>query len=149
MPKGGRILLDTSTLISYLGEPDAVTPLATIVIDEWVRSGRNAAVVSMVTAMELLVGPLAIGPGEDHLHVRDFLERFPNLKARPVDLPVAQEAASLRAEHKFRTPDALVIATGLATQVAHLVTNDEAWKKRLSSISSRVNVCYLKDHHPL
>lgn len=146
--KGERVLLDTSSLISYLGEPDAVTPVATHVIDEWVRSGRNQAIVSMLTAMGLLVGPLAVGPGEDYLHVIDFLQRFPNLKAQPVDLAVAQEAASLRATHKFRTPDALVIGTGVVTQVAHLVTNDEAWKKKLATIGARVTVCYLKDHLP-
>lgn len=149
VPKGERVLLDTSTLISYLGEPDQVTDLAAHVIDEWVRTGRNPAVVSMVTAMEVLVGPLAVSPGEQYLHVRDFLERFPNLKAQPVDLTVAQEAASLRAEHKFRSPDALVIGTGIATQVGHLITNDEQWKKKLANISARVKVCYLKDHAPL
>jgi len=149
VPRGERILLDTSTLISYLGAPDAVTPLATHVVNDWVRGARNSAVVSMVTAMEVLVGPLTVGPGEEYLHVKDFLERFPNLKAEPIDLAVAEEAASLRAQHKFRTPDALVIGTGLVTQVAHLVTNDDEWKKKLAWIGARVKVCLLKDHLPL
>jgi predicted nucleic acid-binding protein len=146
--KDERILLDTSTLISYLGVPDAVTPVATHVIDEWVRSGRNPAIISMVTAMEVLVEPLTRGPGEEFLHVMDFLQRFPNLKAQPVDLVVAQEAASLRAQHKFRPPDALVIGTGVIAQVGCLVTNDKDWKKKLAPIAARVKVCYLEDHLP-
>lgn len=147
-PTGDRILLDTSALIAYLGKPQSTTAVVTHVVDEWVRSGRNAAIVSMVTVMELLVRPLEVGIGGEYDHVIDFLQRFPNLKALPVDLAVAHEAASLRAQHRFAPPDALIIGTGLVAQVGHLVTNDERWKKRLADISSRVRVCYLDDHLP-
>lgn len=149
LPQGDRILLDTSGLIAYLGKPESTTPVITHVVDEYVRSGRNPAVVSMVTAMELLVRPLQVGPGDEYDHLMDFLQRFPNLKAQPVDLAIAQEAASLRAQHKFTAPDALVIATGIVTQVSHLVTNDDDWKKRLTGITARIRVCYLEDHLPL
>ena len=148
MPAGERILLDTSGLITYLGKPSHTTPVIQHVVDDWVRSGRNHAIVSMVTVMEVLVRPLEVGPGEEYEHVLDFLQRFPNLQAKPVDLPVAHEAASLRAQHKFSPPDALIIGTGLVAQVGHLVTNDERWKKRLVAISGRVRVCYLEDHLP-
>ncbi|HAF09691.1 MAG TPA: hypothetical protein DCK98_06370 [Chloroflexi bacterium] len=148
IPEGDRILLDTSALLAYLGVPAPTTPLVRHVIDEYVRSGRNLATVSMVTVMEILVRPLAAGPGPEYVHVMDFLQRFPNLRAVPIDLPIAQEAASLRAQHKFKTPDALVIATGLAAHVGHLVCNDAQWKSRLSAISTRVKVLYLEDHLP-
>lgn len=148
VPQGERILLDTSSLISYLGAGDAATPVVKHVIDDWVRSGRNSAIVSMLTVMEVLVRPLGVGPGEEYDHVMDFLQRFPNLKGQPVDLVVAQEAASLRAQHKFSPPDALVIGTGLVAQVGHLVTNDKEWKKKLAGVPERVRVCYLEDHLP-
>lgn len=148
IPKDARFLIDTSALISYLGEPDAVTPVIRHVIEDWVRGGRNTGIVSMVTAMEVLVEPLTVGPGEQYLHVMDFLQRFPNLNAQVVDLAVAQEAASLRAQHKFKPPDALVIGTGVVAQVGHLVTNDKEWKTKLASIAKRVKVCYLEDHLP-
>ncbi|MEP6693720.1 MAG: hypothetical protein ABJB39_03660 [Chloroflexota bacterium] len=77
-----------------------------------------------------------------------YLQRFPNLRAQPVDLTVAHEAASLRAQHKFSPADALIIATGLVAQVGVLVANEEEWKKKLGSISSRIRVCYLEDHLP-
>lgn len=149
LPTDERILLDTSGLIAYLGKPENVTPLITRVIDDYVKPGRNPATVSVVTAMELLVRPLQSGPGPEYDHLMDFLQRFPNLKAQPVDLAVAQEAASLRAQHKFAPADALVIATGIVTQVGHLVTNDEDWKKKLTTIKARIRVCYLEDHLPL
>ena len=56
----------------------------------------------------------------------------------PIDLHVAQEAAALRATHNLKTPDALVIATGIVGQVGHLVTNDKAWRTKLEPIKNRV-----------
>ena len=57
-------------------------------------------------------------------------------------LQIAQDAAFLRADKRFSPPDALVVATGLATQVRHLVTNDHDWSTKLASMSTRiVNAC--------
>ena len=148
IPDGDRLLLDSTILIAYLNGGEPVSPLATHVVDEFVRPGRNAAIVSMVTVMEVLVRPLRLGPGESYRHVMDFLTRFPNLRPLPVDLAVAQEAASLRATHRFSPPDALVIATGIVAQVGHLVTNDRDWLPKLRPLASRVMVCTLASHLP-
>lgn len=147
IPVGDRLLLDSTTLISYLGGGEDVSPIATCVLDDFVLSGRNEALVSMVTVMELLVRPLRRGP-EQYRHVLDFVANFPNLRPVVVDLPVAQEAAALRATHGFRAADALTIATGLIYQVGCLVTNDRDWSSRLASISSRIQVCRLQAHLP-
>jgi predicted nucleic acid-binding protein len=140
-------LLDSTVLIAHLDGSEAVSRAATHLIDGLIRKGRNAAVVSMVSVMEVLVGPLRRARPE-HLHVLDFLTRHPNLQAQPIDLVVAQEAAGLRALFGLATPDALVVATGVVAQVAHLVTNDERWKKRLRQLPARVKVVYLADHLP-
>jgi len=63
-----------------------------------------------------------------------------------IDLHVAQEAASLRATNNFKTPDALVIATGIVGQVGHLVTNDSEWNKKLLSMKARVQVTELTNY---
>lgn len=94
LPPGDRVLLDASALIAYLNGGETTTPLVTHVIDELVRTGRNPALVSMVTVMELLVRPLRLGPGEHYRHAVDFLTRFPNLRCLEIDIAVAQEAAS-------------------------------------------------------
>jgi predicted nucleic acid-binding protein len=148
IPTGNRLLLDAATLIAYLNGGEPVSPIAIHVVDEFVRSGRNSAVVSMVTVMEVLVRPLRLGPGEPYRHVMDFLTRFPNLHPLPVDLPVAQEAASLRATYRFSPPDALTVATGIVGQVGHLVTNDGAWSSKLQPVAARVVVCTLAEHLP-
>jgi predicted nucleic acid-binding protein len=148
LPAGGRLLLDTSALIAYLDGSENVSPAATHVIDVLVRSGRNQALVSVVTAMEVLVRPLRRGPTEPYRHTFDFLTLFPNLRSLVVDLPVAQEAASLRAAYNLSAADALIIASGLVSQVGHLITNDQSWQRKLRPMGRRIAVCYLADHLP-
>jgi predicted nucleic acid-binding protein len=141
---GDRLLLDTTVLISYFSGGDRWADAARAVIEGLVRSGRNPAVVSALTVMESLVGPMRrVPPG--HLTALDFYAYWPNLTILPIDLAVAQEGASIRAHHGFPTPDALVIGTGVLGGVAWLVTGDERWQKRLAPIASRVRVCYLGD----
>ena len=141
---GDRLLLDTAVLISYFSGGDRWADAAQVVIEGLVRTGRNLAVVSALTVMESLVGPMRrVPPG--HLTALDFYATWPNLTVLPIDLAVAQEGASIRAHHGFPTPDALVIATGIVGGVSWLVTGDERWRKRLSPLSARVRVCYLGD----
>jgi len=144
LPAGERILVDSSTLIAYLQGGEPVSPLATLLVDDLVRSGRNPAVVSMVTVMELLVRPHRRSEWH-YLHTLDFLTHHPNLRAQPIDLPVAQEAAGIRATYGLPAPDALVVATGIVAQVAFLITNDERWRKRLRPLAGRVGVLYLEE----
>jgi predicted nucleic acid-binding protein len=119
--------------------------VAALLIDDFVHSGRNVALVSPVTAMELLVRPLRVAPrGATHVH--DFLIHTPNMTLLPIDLYVAQEAASLRATYRFKSADALVIATGIVSQVGHLITNDAEWHTKLLPIKSRIHVAELGNY---
>lgn len=147
IPAGDRILLDTTTLAAYLDAGEAVHPVARHVVEEFVVPGRNQAVISMITVMELLVRPLRATPPGHHT-VLTFLRNTPNLTPAPIDLQVAQDAAFLRAAHRFAPPDALVVGTGFAAQVAHLVTNDHQWQVRLASMQARIGVCILSAHLP-
>jgi len=142
IPLGDRLLIDTSVLIAYLDPSDVTHDVAVLLVDRFVKEGRNAALVSPVSAMEILVRPLKVSPASA-VHVHAFLSHWPNLTLLPIDLHVAQEAAALRATHGFKTPDALIIATGIVGQVGHLVTNDAAWQEKLSPIARRVQVTEL------
>lgn len=148
LPATHRVLLDASALIAYLDGHDAVTPVVRHVVEEWVYSGRNPAVVSMITVAEILMHPLRVGVGDAYTHTLDFLARYPHLSARPIDLAVAQEAASLRAAHRLKAPDALTVATGLVSQVGFLVTNDAEWAAKLQPIGARIQVLRLSRHLP-
>jgi hypothetical protein len=78
LPAGGRILLDSSTLVAYLDGGELVSPIATHVVDQLVSPGRNRALVSMVTVMELLVKPRQ-REIQGYQHLLDFLTKFPHL----------------------------------------------------------------------
>ncbi len=145
MLPGDRVLIDTSVLIAYFDQEDQTNAVAALLIDDFIRTGRNAAVVSPVTAMEVLVRPLRTAPG-GVLHVHDFLRNWPNLALVSIDLHVAQEAASIRATHKLAFPDALIVATGIVAQVGHLITNDKQWRRRLAPIKERVAITELYDY---
>jgi predicted nucleic acid-binding protein len=145
LPEGERVLLDTTALAAYLDATESTHSLARHLIDQLVASGRNPAVVSMITIMELLVRPLRATPHGHHT-ILAFLRSQANVTAVPVDLQVAQDAAFLRAAQRFSPPDALIVGTGFATQVSHLVTNDRAWARKLAGLESRIRVCTLADH---
>jgi predicted nucleic acid-binding protein len=144
---GDRVLLDTSVLAAYFDRAEASHPVAQYVVDELVGSGRNTAIVSMVTVMEILIRPMRATPQAHHT-VLGFLRSQPYLDLVPVNEQVAQDAANLRAMRRFSAPDALVVGTGLATQVHHLVTNDLAWQAKLKDMASRITVVRLADHLP-
>jgi predicted nucleic acid-binding protein len=145
--EGDRVLLDTTVLAAFLDATDATHPVARHVVNELVATGRNPAVVSMVTVMEILVRPMRATPPGHHT-VLSFLRTHPNLTCVPVDLQVAQEAAHLRADRKLAPPDALIVGTALAAQVRHVITNDRDWSGKLAAMSSRIAVVQTSSHLP-
>ncbi len=148
IPDGDRILLDTTAIAAYLDASEAAHPVSRHILAELVTSGRNPAVISMITVMELLVRPLRTSPPGHHTLLA-FLSNHPNLTVVPVDLQVAQDAAFLRAVQRLSPPDALVVGTGLAAQVGHLVTNDRKWATKLTPMADRIRVVTLSDHLPI
>jgi len=47
----------------------------------------------------------------------------------PVDQGISDQAASLRALHAFKLPDAIHLATGMAAGCTHYLTGDAKWTK--------------------
>jgi predicted nucleic acid-binding protein len=126
--QGASVLLDTSPLIAYLEGGQTISPVAAVLIDDWIRNGRNTGVVSVVSVTELLLGPKRAGRGEAEL--LDFLKNFPNLTCAEIGFEIADAAAALRATTSLRTPDALILATSQHVRVGAVATNDGQWKKQ-------------------
>ena len=57
VPPNTEILLDTSVVLAYLNASEAASPAVTVVIDDFVRTGRNRATISVVSVAETLVRP--------------------------------------------------------------------------------------------
>jgi predicted nucleic acid-binding protein len=142
---GEPLLLDTTVLAAFLDANEATHPIAAHILNDLVASGRNRAVVSMVTVMEILVRPMRMTP-PGHRTVLAFLHSHPNLECVLIDLQVAEHAAHLRADTGMKPPDALIVATGLVSDVRHVVTNDHDWSAKLARLKPRLNVVQLSSH---
>ena len=141
-------MLDTSVLIAYLDPDDQANAVADAVVDGLVRSGRNRGLVSMVTVAEVLVGPARDGDRRLYGQIVEFLTQFPGLRLQEIDFPIAERAAVLRARHRLRLADALIVATGLAAGAGRIVSNDRDWFARLSGTEIPASVVLLDDHLP-
>jgi predicted nucleic acid-binding protein len=58
----------------------------------------------------------------------------------PVDRGIADTAASLRASHGLKLPDAIHIATGMVAGCAHYITGDAQWARTGISVIDPANL---------
>jgi len=94
-----------------------------------IPDGDCRAGCSELTLLEINVGPLNKESVEAAGKYELFLDAFPNLSLIPIDRSVLNRAARLRARYRLKTPDAIILATGLMQGATLAVTNDQGWKK--------------------
>ena len=108
---GASLLLDSSAILAYLDGTESISVLAAVILDEFIATGRNRAIMSAVSVTDALVRPFRAGSASAAGTVEAFLRSFPNLSIAPVTYEIAREAARIRAATAIRTPDALILAT--------------------------------------
>ncbi|MBV9880722.1 MAG: type II toxin-antitoxin system VapC family toxin [Gemmatirosa sp.] len=119
----GTVALDASAFIYYVEEhPEYVTILDPL-FDEVVR-GEREIVTSGVTLLEVLVVPLRLGNVALAARYESLLTRGLGVHLVEIDREQLRMAATLRARHNVRTPDALQLAAALTTGCRAFVTND-------------------------
>lgn len=146
IPAGATIVLDSSAILAYLDGGEPVSPVAATVIDQFVATGRNEAVVSAVTVTEALVRPMRAGSASAIELVDAFLRHFAGLRVEPVSYEIAREAARIRAVTALRTPDATILATAAVTGARSVVTNDGRWASAIDGADLEVSLCRLDQH---
>lgn len=120
------IAIDTCIWIYHLeAHPEFAKPAREVLAA--VESGYCRAMISELTLMELLAGPLK----QDRQDIADeyevLLTHFPNLTLVPVSREILLDAARIRALRGIRTPDAIILATALRQQAHAVITNDLRW----------------------
>ena len=114
-----RIYLDACVVI-YIVErhPEFFTR-----INEYLSRNELDIVVSGLTRLECLVQPLRL---EDMVRLRQFELFFnaPDLTVVPFSEHVFDRAATLRARHRLKTPDALHLAAAIEAGCDEFWTND-------------------------
>jgi predicted nucleic acid-binding protein len=145
LPPGVPLLLDTSVVLAYLAGNEVASPFAVHVMDVMVQPGRNRAMLSAVSAAEVLVRPFAAG-GRAVAVAELFLGQFPNLDVADVTYDIARQAARLRAETGLPMADSLILASALGLGIRHVVANDERWLAAVAGAMPGISLCHLGDH---
>ena len=132
--------LDTNIFIYHLEAHPRYQPLTQALL-AGVQAGRQQAITSVVTVMELTVHPWRMGRAAVAREYETLLLHFPNLTLADVTRDTARRAAQLRARYSVRPADALHVATALVYSATAFVTNDQ----RLARLSPELDVIALDD----
>lgn len=123
-----KIGLDTSVFIFQLEESRKYIHLVHPIF-RWLEEPASHAVTSAITMLELLVQPYRRSDVDTVNKFYALLSTYPNLRWVELTLPVADVAARLRAEFNLKTPDAIQVASALASQATGFISNDPAFRR--------------------
>jgi predicted nucleic acid-binding protein len=132
--------LDTAIFIYQLENHPRYRPLTQELLGG-IQAGRQTAVTSTVTVMELTVRPWQIGRPAVAREYEALLVHFPHLTLADVTRDVARRAAQLRARYRLRPADALQVATALVHGATAFVTND----RQLTRLAPVLDIIILDD----
>lgn len=138
----GPVGLDTSVFIFYVEEDPAFLQIVSPLIEAIGRAEPPAS-ASGLALMEVLVAPYRRG----NLAVADryeaLLTRSRGLRLVEVSAPVLKLAAHLRATTRVKTPDAIHLASALASGCSSFLTYD----RRLPQLPG-LRILHLSDYLP-
>jgi len=132
--------LDTAIFIYHLEAHPRYRPLTQELL-AGIQSGRQTAITSTVTVMELTVRPWQVGRPAVAREYEVLLVHFSHLTLADVTRDVARRAAQLRARYRLRPADALQVATALVHGATAFVTND----RRLTRLRPLLDIIILDD----
>lgn len=118
-----HIGLDTSLLIYFVENNPEYHALARTVFNA-IESGRNAGVCSTLSLLEVLVEPYRRGNEELVNQFYGLLTTYPGVTWVDLSREIADLAARLRAQHRLRTPDSIVLASAIHTGATGFIGND-------------------------
>ncbi len=118
-----RIGLDTNVFIYFLEDHPRYRAWCASLFDR-IERGRNPAVTSTVTLLELLVQPYREHKEELAQKIFALTTTYPTLEWVPLSVTLADRAADLRARYRLSTPDAIQLATAIGRKAARFYGND-------------------------
>ena len=127
-----RIGLDSAPIIYYV-ERNPDFHAVCVPFFQAIDFGSVMASVSTLAITEVLTTPLRHGDSNLAISFQNLLARTQNIDLISVSEEVAEKAASLRAVHHLRTPDAIHLASAIMDGCDSFLTND-ARLKRLPDI---------------
>lgn len=119
-----RVHIDSMTFIYFIEKNPAYHPIVRPIF-ELLESRHLFGLSSFITLLEVMVHPIKKGRLDLAREYRDRLVRANNFVLFPVNQPIAEHGAEIRAKYEFRTPDAIQLATALRQGADAFVTNDD------------------------
>jgi predicted nucleic acid-binding protein len=127
LPPNGTVYVDANALIYSVEKVPDYWPILEP-LWEALDAGKIRVASSQLLVLEALVGPLKRGDVA-LLNTYDELFRSGQLELNVITEDLLRRAASLRALHGIKTPDAIHAATALSIGCALCITNDEGLRK--------------------
>ena len=135
------VCLDSCVLIYHL---EGLEPYAELTTALLIAAGKGdiPCCISTVVVAELLVRPFQAAEEGRVPLLESFLLDTPGMELVPVGYDIARMAARLRARQRLRTPDALLLATGIIMGAGAFLSNDAALKQQ---VAEEIEVVLLDD----
>ncbi|MEX1028497.1 MAG: PIN domain-containing protein [Paenibacillaceae bacterium] len=121
-----KVAIDSNCFI-YLIEGSPYVDQLTQLFQK-IENSSLVAVTSILTLIEILVGPYK---SKDYKLIEEYrttLLNFPNLAFREMDFNIAIKAAQCRADYGLKMPDAIQLATAILDKADVFITNDRDFK---------------------
>lgn len=123
-----RIGLDTNVFIYFLEDHPRYGSWCASLFGQ-IEQGRNPAVTSTITLLELLVQPYRDQKEELAQKIFALVSTYPKLDWVPVTMNLADRAAELRARYRLSTPDAIQLATAIGHKATRFYGNDRSLRR--------------------
>ena len=127
IPSGSLVVVDAAPIIYFLEDHRTLAPRFAALFER-AAAGDLGIAISAITLAEVLAGP--IGAGNEVLAetYRAALTQGQGWSVVPVTEQITVSAARFRARYRLKLPDALQLATVLATGAYALVTHDRDFR---------------------
>lgn len=126
--KVNLVFLDTMIFIYHFERNKRYFPFTTLIFN-LIEKGDLNGIASVVSLVEILTGALKLKQKDLAEQYKIVLTSFPNLSLKEINTEIAEKAAELRAEFNLQTPDAIQLATSVASKSDYFLTNDQTLKK--------------------
>lgn len=123
-----RIGIDTNVFIFFLENHLRYGRWCSSLFEK-IERGRNPAVTSTISLLELLVQPYRHQKEDLAQKIFALLTTYPKLDWVPVSLDIADYGAQLRAHYRLSTPDAIQLATAISQNAACFYGNNRGLKR--------------------
>lgn len=120
------IFLDTAIFIYFFEKHKEYYDKLLQIFDQLYETNAQA-ITSIITYIELTTHPAIKGKTQLVRKYRDYLSNSENLSLFPLDMNIADQVVSVRAQYKFKTADAIQIGTATACGADYILTNDKKW----------------------